>query len=386
MPSRSPNSKEHQLLADLGRLGRLTSRVATDFRERVLATKYDERAPLPAERQDVTQMPEELRVPLIDWALRRDTHPAAGLARLFQYLLAVPKTTLDQSVGAEVRAALEDAGILRSEGANVRSLLLMVIADGVFIWSDDASAGAEAVMTPGPTTVDLINILPDPLAGSFLDVGTGPGTLALLAKRRGAARAVATDISARAAALARFNADFNAIAIEVREGDMYAPVGDERFDWIASQPPYVTHPSDEPGVTFLHGGAMGDELAFRYLSGLASHLRPDGIGIGLFDSPVRPDAAIQERVRSTIGPAADVAVFSAAGIGVDRQALGYAALADPTFGDVFARAAVRYREHLLRMRINEVTHSLVVARMPRATKEGWTMSLVVPRFPETWDE
>jgi SAM-dependent methyltransferase len=375
------------LLADLSRLARITSPIAAEFRRRILATKYDERIPLPAERQDITQTPEELRIPLIEWALRRDTHPAAGLALLFQHLGAVPRATVVRALGDQVLAAFEDAGVLRTEGANVRSDLLMVIADGVFVWSDRASGGTEAVMTPGPTTADIINILPPKIAGSFLDIGTGPGTLALLAKRYGAARAVATDISPRAAALARFNADFNDLRIEVREGDMFAPVKDERFDWVVSQPPYVTRPADEPGVTFLHGGAMGDELAFRYLGELASHLRADGVGIALFDSPVRPDVPIQDRVRAAIGPAPDIAVFSAPGIGADRQALGYAALADPTFGEAYGRAAVRYREHLLRMRITDVTHSLVVARMPHdAAHDGWTMSLVVPRFPETWDE
>ena len=165
------------MLGDLSRLDRLTPRVAADFRERVRATRYEDRVPLPAERQDVTQMPEELRIPLIEWALRRDTHPAAGLALLFQHLLPVPAVAIDRVLGKEVRGALEGSGVLRAEGEQLRSGLLMVIADGVFIWSDRASDGAEAVMTPGPTTADLINLQPPSLGGSFLDVGTGPGTL-----------------------------------------------------------------------------------------------------------------------------------------------------------------------------------------------------------------
>lgn len=375
------------MLSDLTRLDRVGASVAAKFRERLLATKYDERSPLPAERYDATNMPEELRIPLIEWSLRRDTHPAASLALLFQHLRPVPAHIVDRAVGADVRAALEDAGILVAEGRDLRSGLVMVIADRVFIWSDPASGGVDAVMTPGPTTADLINILPSPLGGSFLDIGTGPGSLALLAKRHGAARAVGTDVNPRALELARFNASFNELRVEWREGDMFAPVGDERFDWVVSQPPYVTHPSDEPAVAFLHGGAMGDELAFRYLSDLAAHLRPGGIGLALFDSAVRADAPIEKRVRAAIGPAPDVAVLSAPGLGIERQAFGYASLADPTFGDGFRQAALRYREHLARMRINEVMHSLVVARAgERLDREGWTMTLIAPRFPDRWDE
>ena len=375
------------MLADLARLDRLNAPSAAKFRERVLATKYHERSPVPAERYDGTLMPEELRAPLIAWTLRRDAHPAAGLALLFQHLLPVPADVVDRAIGAELRRALEGAGILVADGRELRSLLVMVVANGVFIWSDNASGGVDAVMTPGPTTADLISILPSPLGGSFLDIGTGPGTLALLAKRLGAARAVGTDVNPRALELARFNASFNELRVEFREGDMFAPVGDERFDWVVSQPPYVTHPADEPGVTFLHGGAMGDELAFRYLSDLCAHVRPNGIGIGLFDSAVRADAPIEQRARSAIGPVPDIAVFNAPGLGVERQAFGYASLADPTFGEAFRSAAVRYREHLARMRINEVLHSLVIARVPdRADHEGWTMTLIVPRFPDRWDE
>jgi SAM-dependent methyltransferase len=286
-----------------------------------------------------------------------------------------------------VRAWLLEAGILVEESGGVRSRFQMVVADDVFLWCDQASGGADAVMTPGPTTADLLRALPARIGGSFLDLGTGPGTLALVAARRGADRVVATDINDRALALTRFNAGFNGLRVDTRAGDMFAPVADERFDWVVSQPPYVTHPSDEPGVIFLHGGAMGDELAFRFLEGLAPRLRPHGIGLALFDSPDRRDVTLHDRVRQAIGDRVDVAVFSQAGLGPDRQALGYASLADPTFGPRYREAAVRYRAHLERQRITDVTHSLVVARSPvRDDHEGWTMSLTVARFPDDWDE
>ncbi len=375
------------MLGDLSRLGVMTRERAAEFRGRVLAAKFDTRTPLPVETQGGTFMPEELRVPLVEWALRRDTHPAAGLALLFLHLVAVPADVVDRALGKQLRSWLVDAGILREEDGSLRSAFRMVTADGVFIWCDDHAAGAEAVMTPGPTTGDLLAVVPRPISGSVLDVGTGPGSIALVAKRRGADRVVATDISERALELARFNAAFNELQIEIRGGDMFAPVTGQRFDWIVAQPPYVTRPGDEPGVTFLHGGTKGDELAFRYLEGLPEHLRPRGIGLALFDSPVRPRAAVHERVRTALGDGPDVVVFSEPGLGTDRQALGYAALADPTFGARYRESAVRYREHLAREHIDEVTHTMVIARAAGdAAYEGWTMSLVVPRFPDRWDE
>lgn len=375
------------MLGDLSRLGVITPERAAAFRALVTKTKYSERIPLPPETLNLTGMPEQFRVPLVSWALARDAHPAASLALLFQHLLPVPRGVVDRALGRDMRAWLTEAGILHEDAGTVRASLRMVVADDVFLWSDEATAGAEAVMTPGPTTADLLNVLPAKLSGSFLDVGTGPGTLGLVAARRGADRVVVTDISERAAALTRFNASFNDLRVDVRVGDLLAPVAGERFDWVVSQPPYVTHPLDEPGVTFLHGGEKGDELAFRFLGGLAEHLRRRGIAIVLFDSPVRQNAALDQRIRAAVGAEPDISVFSQGGLGPDRQALGYASLADPTFGDRYAEAAVRYREHLLRQGINEVTHSLVIARAgDRDGYEGWTMSLGVARFPNEWDE
>jgi predicted RNA methylase len=375
------------MLGDLARLGVVTPARAAAFRARVTATGYAERRPLPAETSSITNMPEELRAPVVAWALARDRHPAAGLALLFQHLLPVPLAVIDRALGKEIREWLTDAGILIDDDTGVRSRFQMVVADGVFLWSDHVTGGADAVMTPGPTTADLVNVLPDRVGGSFLDVGTGPGTLGLIAKRRGADTVVTTDVNDRALSLTRFNASFNELRVDVRAGDLFAPVGDERFDWVVSQPPYVTHPSDEPGVTFLHGGDMGDEIAFRFLSELSSRLRTNGIGLALFDSPVRPGAGLHERVRKAIGDRVDVAVFSQPGLGPDRQALGYAALTDPTFGPRYRESAVRYRAHLAQQRIEAVTHSMIVARSPaQGEHAGWTASLTVPRFPKDWDE
>jgi release factor glutamine methyltransferase len=74
---------------------------------------------------------------------------------------------------------------------------------------------------------------------SVLDLCTGSGLLAVIAARQGAGRVVAVDISRRALATARLNAALNHVRIEVRRGDLFDPIGDERFDLIVSNPPYL---------------------------------------------------------------------------------------------------------------------------------------------------
>jgi SAM-dependent methyltransferase len=374
-------------LGELGRLHTLTPERTRAIRARVLATGFADRAPQPIELAAQTLMPEELRLPLVRRALQREATAAATLTLLFLYAQALPDKVIERALGPQAHGWLVDGGLLVREGDDVRSAFRLQVAENVLIWADEPNAGPDAVMAPGPSTVQLLNTLPATLDGSFLDVGTGPGTFALLAAKRGAGRAVGTDISARAAALARFNASFNDLRIEVREGDLLAPVSGERFDWIVGQPPYVTHPPDEPGVTFMHGGPKGDELALRLLGGVSAHLRPRGVAFVLFDSPIRP-TPLHERVRTVVGKApADVIVFNGPGLTPDRQAMGYAALADPTFGPRYAESALRYRDHIERQRIEEVSHSLVVVRArEKATEEGWTMSLPVAIFPYDWDD
>src|SRR5690606_25010419 len=73
------------------------------------------------------------------------------------------------------------------------------------------------------------------------DLGTGSGAIALaIASERPRARVVATDASVGALDVARRNAATLDIGnVEFRHGDWLAPLAGERFDLIASNPPYI---------------------------------------------------------------------------------------------------------------------------------------------------
>ena len=111
------------------------------------------------------------------------------------------------------------------------------------------------VFVPRPETELLVDVALAVLrergvaAPLVVDVGTGTGAIALaIADELPAARLVATDLSAEAVALVRANAERLGLPVDVREGDLLAPLEPGlrgQVDLIVSNPPYLD-PSWEP--------------------------------------------------------------------------------------------------------------------------------------------
>jgi release factor glutamine methyltransferase len=124
--------------------------------------------------------------------------------------------------------------------------------------------------------------LPEDAPGRVLDLATGSGAIALaIAHERPRLRVLGTDVSAAAVAVARRNAARLHLAnVEFRTGDWYAPVGDERFTMIVSNPPYVAE--DDPRVdrsvriyephAAVYAGADGLEALRVIVAAAGDHL------------------------------------------------------------------------------------------------------------------
>jgi release factor glutamine methyltransferase len=74
----------------------------------------------------------------------------------------------------------------------------------------------------------------------IVDVGTGSGAIAVsLAHKLPHAQITSTDICPQALAVARENAKRIGVALRFFSGDLLAPVAEEQFEIIVSNPPYV---------------------------------------------------------------------------------------------------------------------------------------------------
>ena len=109
-----------------------------------------------------------------------------------------------------------------------------------------------------------------------LDMGTGSGVCAIAAARR-AGRVVAVDINPVAVRCTRINALLNSVddRIEVLPGDLFAPVGDQRFDLVLFNPPFIRGiPRDDADRAW-----RSTDVAERFAAGLSKHLRPSGFAL-----------------------------------------------------------------------------------------------------------
>lgn len=149
-----------------------------------------------------------------------------------------------------------------------------------------------AVLIPRPDTEVLVNVAAEKAIAlespAIVDLGTGSGIVAILIARLcPRAQVTAVDVSSVALDVARVNAQRHGMNIRFREGDWYAPLGDERFDLIVSNPPYVVAGDPhlqqnglpfEPIQALTDGIVGGDGLACirRLIDGASAHLRTGG--------------------------------------------------------------------------------------------------------------
>ena len=134
-------------------------------------------------------------------------------------------------------------------------------------WTLELQVNADTLI-PRPETELLVELalarLADAEKISVADLGTGSGAIALsLAQARPQARVIATDASAGALAVATRNALAHGIGnVEFRQGNWFAPLRGERFDLIASNPPYIAE-----GDPHLQQGDLRFEPATALSSG-----------------------------------------------------------------------------------------------------------------------
>jgi len=136
------------------------------------------------------------------------------------------------------------------------------------------------VYEPAEDTFLLAENLQVKRMSSTLEIGTGTGIIAIMAARK-AQRVIATDINPHALKCTLKNIIINkTFNIELREGNLFEPVKNEKFDVILFNTPYLPA-SDEEQIddeldAAWNGGPDGREVIDKFLENVKNHLNPGG--------------------------------------------------------------------------------------------------------------
>ena len=113
-----------------------------------------------------------------------------------------------------------------------------------------------------------------------LEIGTGTGLIAIIVSRQ-CRTVTATDVNPQAIDCAVKNIITNkAYNVELKQGDLFEPVQDEKFDLILFNTPYLPTSEEEMVDDELDaawdGGEDGRKVIDQFLEGLKDHLKPSG--------------------------------------------------------------------------------------------------------------
>jgi methylase of polypeptide subunit release factors len=224
----------------------------------------------------------------------RDRSPLSTVARLF--VAGVPVDPDD------ARAAGVPPSWLNPDGT--AAIRLQAVTHGGVEVTVPHDAGRAAtgvhpdqVLGVGAASLTLAAATPRRTVGRTLDLGSGCGIQALLAEDH-SSRVVATDRNPRAVAFTRLAAALAGVEVDAREGDLLAPVADEQFDLVVSNPPFVVSPQGR--YTYRDAGLDGDEVCRRLVAELPGVLAPDGIAVLLVNWLHVAGEDGDDRVRSWI--------------------------------------------------------------------------------------
>jgi hypothetical protein len=305
-----------QTIANIGRLGYSEEAV----RERLGLGDLTElrwRA-LPAYRAERLAGRDPLAL-AIDLFLLQGTLPAGERDRLFDacdrdLLIGTGLLEVDQAGCARARASLFPAGNR------------LIFSDHA--WPELPHPGLvpvpyDSVMFVGADSRHLARCTSRRRVRSALDLCTGSGIHALLAAAH-SERVLAVDINPRAARCARFNAQALGIAnLEVVIGDLFEPVGRQRFDLITANPPFVPSPVDTLG--FRDGGRSGEDIQKRIVAGLPHYLAPGGMAHMVTELGERAREPLAGRLRQWLdGAPMDIHVLRLGDYDATTYAIGHA--------------------------------------------------------------
>ena len=227
--------------------------------------------------RDPSEVPVYLR-------LLPEGEPLTGIAKLFLLRVSVDAEEAEAALAPLPLERAESMGLVERTEHGVEALV-SILPWGQFMLASDPfqedlpPTRPDHVLSLIPPSVVLAKLAPRLAGVRALDLGTGNGVQSLLCAEH-ASRVVATDVNERALVFARFNAALNgADSVEFRRGNTFEPIGDDDFDLILCNPPYVVSPESQ--YAFRDSGLPGDAFCEALVREAPRHLAEGGFAVFL---------------------------------------------------------------------------------------------------------
>ena len=302
------------------------------------------------------------------------------IATLFALDATVPADEARHALAPLALERLEALGLLELAGGKASARVRLLPHNDLLLVSDRVDAASpqprdHVAGVQGPS-VTLSHLTVRGRGASALDVGTGCGFQALLAARH-ADRVVATDLNERALNFAAFSALLSgAPNVEFRAGSLFDPVGDERFELVVCNPPYVVSPENASLVR--DSGMRGDAVSREVVRRASSALAPGAFASVLVSWVHHPGEDWSTPLRGWVaGSACDVLLLHYATQDPLTHAASWAR--EPTAGDEAAFEAMlsRWLAYLAEEGIDGIAYGAVVLRR-RDGGRNWVAAQSLP--------
>lgn len=205
-----------------------------------------------------------------------------------------------------------------------------------------------------------------------LDLCTGSGVQALLAASH-CRKVTAVDINPRAVRCSQFNAKATGFTnMTVLIGDLYEPIGTEKFDLITANPPFVPSPVDT--LCFRDGGPSGETVQRRLIAELPEHLAPGGIAQIVTEFGESDEHPFAERIRSWLkGAPLDLLILRIKTHSALQYAIGHADGEDSY--EAFFHSVEAWSDNLKAQGYSRIVSVLLAFQWSdSAAGESWTVS------------
>jgi len=273
--------------------------------------------------------------------------PVETLVRLFLLQKPVGLAAAERALPGLVDRLASEGFLIRSVGEVAARLDVRPYAvddEDLWVVSDltpgldggSSRVGPDHVLGISAASTSLAQLTIREPVGRALDLGTGSGVQALHLARH-SQEVVATDVNRRALRLARFNAALNAlpVPVDVRDGSFFEPVADQRFDLIATNPPFVISPATGERLVYRDSGLPGDRVVEHIVRTAPHHLTDGGWCQVLANWVIRDAQPWGERLSDWIPDGCDALV-------VQREVLDPAAYVELWLKDAGLHGAADY--------------------------------------------